>query len=245
MTGTDFPELGRSLQARRSVELADFLILLQPTAVVQLPAEVRARARVIIQSAEPIKPGRRLKGRFEVCVVGHLRQVKDPFRAAYAVRQLPNSSNLCITHLGGALSPSMRERAEREMERNPRYRWLGNRPRWQARRLIARCRLLILTSRSEGGPSVISEALMSDVPVICSRIPAGIGLLGDDYPGFFEVGNTSDLRDIMLRCEQDAAFDAKLRGACERRKPFFRPHHEQQAWCKLIDEVKSIRWPAA
>ena len=47
------------------------------------------------------------------------------------------------------------------METNPRYRWLGNLPHWQARRRLARSRLLVVSSKMEGGANVISEALVA------------------------------------------------------------------------------------
>jgi glycosyltransferase involved in cell wall biosynthesis len=49
---------------------------------------------------------------------------------------------------------------------------------------------LVLSSKSEGGANVISEAVMASVPVIASRIPGTVGLLGENYPGYFEFGDT-------------------------------------------------------
>lgn len=94
LTGTDlYGDIRRNRQARQSVEMASRLIVLQPLGVKELPARLRSRARVMIQSAEPprgkVRPKR---GLFEVCVMGHLRPVKDPFRAARAARLLPESS---------------------------------------------------------------------------------------------------------------------------------------------------------
>ncbi len=94
LTGTDlYGDIRTSREARRSIEMASRLIVLQPLGVKELPAGLRRRARVIIQSAE--RPRRELgpkRGVFEVCVMGHLRPVKDPFRAARAARLLPESS---------------------------------------------------------------------------------------------------------------------------------------------------------
>lgn len=94
LTGTDiYGDIRKNRQARRSVEMASRLIVLQPLGLKQLPARIRSRARVIVQSAErpcgTIRPSRRV---FAVCVLGHLRSVKDPFRAARAARLLPEAS---------------------------------------------------------------------------------------------------------------------------------------------------------
>ncbi len=80
--------------------------------------------------------------------MGHLRRVKDPFRTAWAARLLPADSRVRVLHLGGALSDDMAEQARTEAASNPRYRWLGERPRSQALRVLGRCRLLSLTSTS-------------------------------------------------------------------------------------------------
>jgi hypothetical protein len=148
LTGTDlYHDLGRSVAAQRSLELADRLILLQEAGRRALPAAQRRKARVIHQSVVALpgaRRGRSGRGRsrrsFDVCVLAHLRAVKDPLRAALAVRDLPPDSRIRVIHLGRALDPGLAVRAHREMERNPRYRWLGERPRAAALRRLARSR---------------------------------------------------------------------------------------------------------
>ena len=49
----------------------------------------------------------------------------------------------------------------------------------------------------EGGANVIPEAVVADVPVIASGIDGNVGLLGEDYPGYYPVEN----RGIMHRAE--------------------------------------------
>jgi len=94
LTGTDlYGDIRTDRQAQRSIEMAARLILLQPLGVRELPARLRERARVVVQSAERPRGELRPKKRvFEVCVTGHLRPVKDPLRAAWAARLLPESS---------------------------------------------------------------------------------------------------------------------------------------------------------
>jgi hypothetical protein len=54
LTGTDlYRDIQRNQRARRSLELADRLILLQPRGIDELPPHVRHKARVIYQSAKP------------------------------------------------------------------------------------------------------------------------------------------------------------------------------------------------
>ena len=139
-----------------------------------------------------------------MAVIGHLRDVKDPFRAAEAARRLPARSRIRIVHLGAAETPQWTARAQAEMKANPRYVWRGDRPRAEVRRLLGRARAMVLSSLSEGGANVISEAVAAGVPVLASRIDGSVGLLGRDYPGYFPVGDTAALARLLHR-HRDAA----------------------------------------
>lgn len=171
--------------------------------------------------------------------MGHLRAVKDPLRTALAARLLPASSRIRVLHLGAALSDDMADAARAEQTSNPRYRWLGEQPRWKALRLLSRCRLLSLTSQLEGGANAISEAVTLSVPVLSSHIAGSIGLLGDDYPGFFPCGDAQALAELLLRAETDAAFYQQLRAGCERQRPLFEPARELESWRELLAELES------
>jgi glycosyltransferase involved in cell wall biosynthesis len=142
-----------------------------------------------------------------------------------------------VLHAGTAMEEGMAETARAEEARNPRYRWLGGMPRWKARRLIAQSRLLVLSSRMEGGGNVISEAAVDHVPVLASRIPGSIGLLGRRYPGYFPFGDTRALASLLRRAETDRAFYAKLKAWCIRLAPMFHPAREQAAWKKLLGDI--------
>jgi putative glycosyltransferase (TIGR04348 family) len=241
LTGTDlYGEIHTSPVARRSLELATRIVVLQPEGVAELPEHLRPRARVIYQSVEAPRslPSPR-EDVFEVCVLGHLRPVKDPFRTALAARLLPASSRIRVLHLGAALSDEMAEQARAEMAANPRYRWLGERSRGAALRTLARCRLLALTSQLEGGANVVSEAVAVGTPVVSSRISGSIGLLGPDYPGYFPYGDTEALAALLRRAETDEAFYRDLRERCGRLRPLFEPERELRSWESLLREIYS------
>jgi glycosyltransferase involved in cell wall biosynthesis len=135
----------------------------------------------------------------------------------------------------------MADQARAEAVANPRYRWLGDRPRWQALRILARSRLLVLSSRLEGGANVLSEAIAAGVPVVASRIPGSVGLLGDDYLGYFPVGDTETLANLLDRAETDAGFYNGLRTWCRRLRPLVRPARERQTWGSLLRELQADR----
>ena len=123
------------------------------------------------------------------------------------------------------------------MMRNPRYRWLGEQPRWQARRLLARSHVMVLSSRLEGGANVVSEAAVASVPILASRIPGSVGLLGEKYPGYFAVGATSELRELLLRAESDPKFLSGLSKSVAAVRHLFRPAAERKAWKELLREL--------
>jgi putative glycosyltransferase (TIGR04348 family) len=239
LTGTDlYADLRSSAAARRSLDFATRLVVLQPMAVQALPGRARGKVRVILQSAAAPRPrpGART-GMFDACVLGHLRRVKDPFRAPAAARLLPSSSRIRVLHVGEAIEPGMAARARTEQRRNPRYRWLGSLPHARARKVLARSRLLCLTSRLEGGANVLSEAAVAGVPVLCSRIDGSVGLLGLGYPGYFPVGNTRALARLLRRAETDPRFYARLRHGTRRLARLVRPERERAAWASLLAEL--------
>lgn len=244
LTGTDlYRDLPRSRSAQESLELATRLIVLQPKAREELRPHLREKVRVIYQSCPAVeRPGsvlgrRRSSRRFLVCVIGHLRPVKDPFRAARAARRLPPSSRVRILHLGAAMDERMEALARAEMKANPRYRWLGGQPRWRVWRILADSTLCVLSSKLEGGANVVSEAIVADVPLLASRIPGSVGLLGESYPGYFKVGDTEGLAHLLRRAETDCAFLTKLRSYCDKLAPLFDPARERLAWSRLVDEL--------
>src|SRR5215470_15169074 len=131
LSGTDvYDYIGRDpTPTLRSLACADRLVALQELVRRRVPTRFRAKVRVVHQSAAPLRRVRRRPTRrFDVAVIGHLREVKDPFRAAKAARRLPASSRIRIVHLGAAETPRWAAAAKAEMAANPRYVWRGDRP---------------------------------------------------------------------------------------------------------------------
>jgi hypothetical protein len=65
-------------------------------------------------------------------------------------------------------------------------------------------------------------------------------LLGEDYPGYFEVGDTRGLARLLGCAETDAMFLARLRSRREEISPLFEPARERQKWADLLDELKAV-----
>ncbi len=124
------------------------------------------------------------------------------------------------------------------MRRQPgRYRWLGNRPHWQVLRQLARSHVMVLSSRMEGGANVVGEAVSVGTPVISTRISGSIGLLGEDYPGFYEAGDVDGLRQLLLEAESEGLFNNALAAHRSRLRRVFKPSREHRAWERLLEEL--------
>jgi putative glycosyltransferase (TIGR04348 family) len=235
LTGTDlYCDLPASAEARRSLELADRIIVLQDEAPRLLEPRLRRKTCVVFQSADPSvrhdPPPRGLR----VAVIGHLREEKDPFRAAAALAHLPPGAGVEVVHLGAALSPEMEREARRRMAREPRYRWLGSVAHARALAWLAKSHLLVVSSRMEGGANVIAEAARIGTPVLASRVSGNVGMLGQDYPGFFPLGDERALAKLLQRAASDSGYHARLGRALRARRKLFAPAAERAALLRAL-----------
>ncbi|QBY49901.1 selenoneine biosynthesis selenosugar synthase SenB [Cupriavidus oxalaticus] len=242
LTGTDlYRDIRSDASARRSLELATHLVVLQDEGPAELAPGHRAKCRVIYQSAPAIVPAATSHDAFDVVLVGHMRAEKDPATPMLAVMLLAEDSRVRLTHIGAALDESYRESAEAlQAQRWPglqRYVWLANLPHTETRLRIGQAQALVISSVIEGGANVIIEAVTSGVPVLASRIPGNIGMLGRDYEGYFPPGNAAHLAELLERASRDAAFLARLRQQCAQRAPLFAPERERAEVIGLVAEA--------
>jgi len=238
LTGTDVYRFQASHRAAtlHSMALANILVCLHAGVRQAIPQEFSDKLHLIHQSAPALpKPRSPSKRNFDICVIGQLREEKDPFRTAYAVRDLAPESRLRVFHMGRAHSPQWAIDARTEMARNPRYHWLGEVPGWRVRREFAKTHLMVLSSIMEGGANVISEALVAGVPVLASRIDGNVGLLGDEYPGYFASRNTAQLRALLIHAENDNSFVETLTRLCAARRPLFTLEQETAQWQAVME----------
>jgi len=230
LTGTDlYRDLPDSIEAAKSVETADRLVVLQEEALRHLAAPDRRRCDVIYQSARSIQH-RLHKGTHLVCaVVGHLRPEKDPATLFDAIRRLPRELPVQVRHLGAPLNRDLALAARSLAASEPRYRYLGALPHGLTRAAIARADVLVHPSIMEGGANVIVEAVTAGTSVVASRVSGNLGMLGRDYPGLFPAGDAAALAKLLERCWADRAYLRALGNACKRRKSLFQPAAEARA----------------
>jgi putative glycosyltransferase (TIGR04348 family) len=239
LTGTDlYRDIHHDKSAQWALQLAHRIVVLQDKAVLELSPSSAAKTRVIYQSAPDIERRAEHAGQFNVLVIGHLREEKDPFRPAFASAYLAEHSLTQITHLGRALSKNMADLAYRVEQQLKRWHWAGETPHERVLQKLAGAHLLVISSLMEGGANVISEALAANVPVIASDIPGNVGMLGDDYNGFFPVGNERQLARMISKAEHDPDFYAGLVTQCRGRRHLMQPEREACSLRQLVGEFE-------
>jgi len=142
-----------------------------------------------------------------------------------------------VVHAGKPMSPDMDGEARRLMAQDPRYRWIGEVPHWQALKLLARSHVMVISSRMEGGAHVVSEAIAHGVPVIASDIAGNRGMLGDDYPGYYPLQDEDALAALLTRAAADAAYLGELHARVAARRPLIYPAREIEAWRVLLADL--------
>ena len=123
------------------------------------------------------------------------------------------------------------------MSKNHRYTWFGEVPHWRVRQALAKCQLMVLSSRIEGGPNSLSEAVVAGVPVITTDIDGCVGVLGQDYHGYFPVGDADALRELLNRAETDSKFLKTLENYIIKIAPRFSLQEEKVRWKGLLAEI--------
>jgi putative glycosyltransferase (TIGR04348 family) len=242
LTGTDlYRDLPASTQARRSLEAADRIVVLQEDGRRELDPPLRRKTRVVYQSAAPRARRAPPAGGFRIAVIGHLRDEKDPFRAAAALALLPDRADLEVVQIGGPLDPALGTEAGRRAVRDPRYRWLGSVPHGRALRELARSHLLVVSSKMEGGANVIAEAARIGTPVLASRVSGNVGMLGRGYPGYYPLGDERALARLIVRAADEPAYYRRLERALRARRWRFAPAAERAALLAVLREALHSR----
>ena len=237
LTGTDlYRDIETSAEARRALNVATRLVVLQPQGRTRLAPSLRSKTRVIFQSSDTRLTHRPSKKRFRIVVVGNLRDEKDPFRAATALARLPSHPGIEVVQIGASLAPEMKRAARRFERHDPRYAWIGSQPHGEALRRMAASHLLVVSSVMEGGANVICEASRIGVPVLASRVSGNIGMLGAGYAGYFPLFDDRELARLIERASGDKAFYAKLKQAVSVRRALFAPSAEKGGLQRLLRE---------
>jgi putative glycosyltransferase (TIGR04348 family) len=220
-----------------SLALADRLIVLHEGAPADVPAEHRAKCVVCFQSTGLRQTLPKTARHLRALVVGHLRDEKDPRTVFAAMQLLAQRPDIALDHIGGALDASLGDEARALMREQPRYRWLGALPHKATLAHIQRAHVLVHASAMEGGAHVVMEAVRSGTPVLASRIPGNVGMLGGDYRGYFKPHDAAGLAALLEQLRDDPAMLQALRAQCDQRSPLFEPAREQATLKSVIAQL--------
>jgi len=238
LTGTDlYRDMAIHDEVLQSMDLADALVVLQSSALASIPVGFRHKAQVIYQSVEIGPHAENTGSGFQVAVIGHLRDEKDPFCIARSLSFIPKNSQINVLHLGKAMNVQMEQAAIEYDDKLERYRWMGEQSHEEAKRILTQSHLMVISSRMEGGAHVVSEAIALGIPVIASDIAGNRGLLGDDYPGYYPVADESALAALLCRAETDTHFYSLLKKHIELRKNLISPECEKKSIQGLLDKL--------
>jgi putative glycosyltransferase (TIGR04348 family) len=250
LTGTDiyhhqyeYPDATHASMAAASV-----LIGLHDLVAKDIPESFRHKLLTLRQSAAKpaVRGGSRPEsGRFNICVIGHLRSEKDSLRAARASRLLPEESAITVSCAGKPHNDQWRERALKENRENPRFHWLGELEKTQLENLMAVSSLMVISSVMEGGANVVSEACRAGLPILASDIPGNRGLLGEHYPGYYPVKDEAALARLMRKAETEPEFLAELAACVNKLAETFTPERERQSLEQALALALAAVNPAA
>lgn len=248
LTGTDlYRDIREDAAAQASLARAQALVVLQELGVQALPREHRNKARTIFQSASPRRTPAKTDRHLRAVMVGHLRPEKSPETLFAAARLLADRRDIRIDHIGGALDPGLGAEAEATAAHCPGYRWLGHLPHGATRDRIQRAHVLVHCSRLEGGAHAVIEAAASGTPVLASRIDGNVGLLGEDYGGYFAWNDAAALARLLTECRAGQASPSglleRLARQLEARAPRFSPATEQAAVRTLLRDLLARHRP--
>ena len=108
LTGTDlYRDIDFDAAAQRSLMLADALVVLNELGAHRLPAALRAKAQVVLQSSPARAALARTAHHLRALMVGHLRDEKDPRTYWRAAERLAARRDIRLDHIGSALDPAL------------------------------------------------------------------------------------------------------------------------------------------
>lgn len=147
-------------------------------------------------AARPSTDQRERSDRYRVLFVGQFVERKRLDFLIAAISRL-DSENVELAVVGsGPLEAQWRRLAEDTLP--GRVEWIGSLPMDDVRIQMAAADCLVLPSRHDGWGAVVSEALMSGTPAICSdACGSAVVAEASGYGGVFKSGSVDDLTGLL------------------------------------------------
>ena len=239
LAGTDiYPNFEPSETTTAALARADALIALQPRARDLLPKKLREKSYTIVQSATAVAAPKHQT--FTASVIAHLRPIKQPHIAIQAAAMLAPEIDIQLILAGSQLDDGYGQLIKDSVANTKRTNWVGALPRRETKVLLASSHACILPSQVEGGANVISEAIAAGTPILCSAISGNLGLLGDDWPGMFPMGDAAALARLLERMVTENSFFDELCQRTQQLQAMVDPELERQSWAEILQGLRQV-----
>jgi len=245
LTGTDINHAEMEDPAsptRRTMDAVDALVVLHDAELESVPEYLRDKCYVIYPSVRlPPQCQHQLdqpdqSGRLNVIMAGNLRSEKNPQLVIDACGYLHQHPDILISSYGEA-SGQMAQNMLGASSELMNFDWHGKIDHAALLQKMEHAHLLLNTSTQEGGANAICEAITVGLPVVASKIRGNIGMLGEDYLGFFPSGDARALAKLLQRSVTDKVFYSTLKSQLADRTPLFTYAAESKAWHALVSEL--------
>ncbi len=242
LTGTDVYAADQSSNdLAQALSLADVILVSHSAIVQSVDLDFRHKCQLIPSSVclpklSQLEVSENSKST-DFGFLGHLREVKNPFLMNRAM-QICNGDLTAIT-MGSVLEPEYRALVLEWQQRDSRFQYLGNLAHSEALARLKQLDYSINSSFSEGGANAVAESIVLGTPVLASRIEGNIGLLGEDYIGYYECDNARSLANLMQRTMQDQGFREALQQQTVSLAKRFATINEQAALTQLLNSSRN------
>lgn len=239
VTGTDINHpamLNEMSPTRQTMSDADHLVLLHEVSMQLIPSELHEKCHVIYPSVQlPCGLSHQATddGCFEVVMAGNVRKEKNLPLAIDACELLPEDSPVVVRVYGDSSEELAHPMMVATAGTLP-FQWKGKADHIPMLQKMAAADLLLNSSTQEGGANAICEAICLGLPVVASRISGNVGMLGDDYAGFFTSGDAPELAQLLKRCAEDEPFYRHLKDQVSSRSGRFTYTEEARLWAELV-----------
>lgn len=164
--------------------------------------------------------------------VGRLYPVKGPDVFLRSLPTVLDTEHLACVVGDGPERPAL-EALARDLGIQDHLRWAGSVP--EASRLFSAFDLLVLSSRSEGAPMVLIEAMGQGVPIVATRVGGIPELVDGDDEGWLVPPEAPDLLSDAIRTCVDDRREATVRA--ERAAARVRRELGTAAWIRRHEEA--------
>ena len=138
--------------------------------------------------------------------------------------------------LGEGEKKSELEKLSYKLDLDSRINWIGKVA--DTSHFYSTSDLFILASRYEGFGMVLVEAMDHSLPIVCANSPTAREVLGENYPGLFEIGNPQDLAQKVSWALNN--LDLLVKALSERKNFFTAPHMAQKVQ-KIYESIQKSK----